>query len=270
MNSLLKALTAALMIAAGTTARAVTIDLDFNAPVPGALADVNGLGTGFTDRLAGTGGSIPPNDPNLDLLSAPGKLLLTSVRSDFNQGNGLGRNLDALEAPGFFFPAVGNRDLSITAVFENVAVPNLSDQLFLYAAVDENTILRAGVHQSNAYHFTVNMGAGDSTPLAAPANSFATGDDIQLTLSRTAGLWAVSWFNLSDNSQGTMGLSLPWLDAPGDLYLGVHAANARTSTSFVATIDRVIVNIVPEPATLMLAVVCGAILATTRWPRHAE
>lgn len=264
MKSFVVALVGAGVVAFASPVHGLNLTLEFDAPVPGTIADANGLGTGFTDRLTGTGGLIPANDPNLDLVSSPGKLLLTSVRSDFNHGNGLGRNLDQLEAPGFFLPGVGSRDLAISAVFENVAVPNLSDQLLLYAAVDENTILRAGVHEGNVYHFTINMGAGDSTPLLSPPNSFATGDDIQLTLARTGGLWSISWLNLSDNKQGVLGLSLPWLDASGDLYLGVHAANARSNTSFVAEIDRVTVNVVPEPQAIGLALIGAAAFVAAR------
>ncbi len=49
--------------------------LDFDVPVPGTINDANGLGTGFTHRLPGTGAALPANDPNMELLTAPGRLL---------------------------------------------------------------------------------------------------------------------------------------------------------------------------------------------------
>ena len=124
--------------------------LTFDAAVPGTLADKNGLGTGFTHRLPGTGASLPTNDPNMDLLSSPGRLLLTSTRADINQGN-VSRNLATLEAPGVFLSSVGSSDISVSALFRSVSVPNPSDQLLLYVGVSSEKALRVGMHHSNIF-----------------------------------------------------------------------------------------------------------------------
>ena len=143
------------------------INLTFDTPVPGTIADINGLGTGFTHRLPGTGGSIATNDPNMDLLANPGSLLLTSTRADINQYNT--RNLHVLEAPGVFLSNVGTQDISISALFLNVVVPNASDQLELYVGVSSEKVLRAGVHDGEVFIFTENFGLGDVKGRQKPA-----------------------------------------------------------------------------------------------------
>jgi hypothetical protein len=46
-------------------------------------------------------------------------------------------------------------------------------------------------------------------------------------------------------------VSLPWLDANPNLYFGVLAANAGSTTSFVGQIDNFSVT-VPEPGSIVL------------------
>ena len=164
-----------------------TIYLDFDGGHPGTIKDTNGLGTGFTTRLPGTGGALPANDPNMDLLSVPGKLLLTSTHADINHGN----NLPILEAPAVFVAGVGSSDLAVKATFENVSVPNGNDQLMVFAGVNENLVIRAGIHELNVYIVSRNSGTGDVNTFTA-FNSFATGDDIEITLSRQSNLWRLS------------------------------------------------------------------------------
>ncbi|MDZ4658436.1 MAG: hypothetical protein SH868_12735, partial [Bythopirellula sp.] len=161
--------------------------LGFDAPTPGTISDTNGLGTGFTHRLPGTGTALPANDPNMDLLGDPGSLLLTSTRADINQTNVI-RNLPILEAPGVLLTNLGSKDIYITALFHDVRVPNSSDQLALYAGVSSEKVLRTSMHPQNLYVFTENFGAGDVNTLSG-ANSFAPGDDIQLSLNRVSGKW---------------------------------------------------------------------------------
>jgi hypothetical protein len=75
-------LIAFLICANPSLCRAIT--LDFNSPSPGTLNDTNGLGSGFTHRLPGSGSSIATNDPNLTLDTGASRLLVVSTRSDFN------------------------------------------------------------------------------------------------------------------------------------------------------------------------------------------
>jgi hypothetical protein len=226
-----------------------SITLDFNAPAPGTLNDTNGLGTGFTTRLPGTGSAIPANDPNMNLLGVPGKLLLTSTHADTNQFPGpTGNNLEIFEGPGVFVAGVGSSDLSVKATFENVSVPNGGDHLMVYVGVNENLLISAGIHELNVYMLSRNSGTGDINTISG-FNSFSTGDDIEVTLSRQAGLWTLSWNNLSTASSGSLpSVSFPAMDSQPDLYFGVLASNAGTTQSFVAQIDNFSVDVVPEPA----------------------
>src|SRR5689334_9088832 len=99
------------------SAAPVFINLDFNAPAAGTLPDASGFGTGFTARLPGTGGAIPWHDPNMDLSTSPGKLLLTSSHAAFP--NPFTVNLPILDAPSVFIPNLGPGDITIKAVFED-------------------------------------------------------------------------------------------------------------------------------------------------------
>jgi hypothetical protein len=234
------------------------IVLNFDSPVPGTVADKTGFGTGFMDRLPGTGGSLPFNDPNLDLTAIPGHLVLTSTRADFN----FQRNLDFLEAPAVFVPGIGTNEFEVSALLRDVTVPNGSDQLFVFAGAASDKTVRAGFHETNVYFLIENhpgTGATDNHLFVTGASAFATGDDVILSLARSSGLWSLSWDNLSNPtaSSATPGFSIPWLDAEPDLYFGIHAANAGSFTPFNAVIDSFSVNVaatnvVPEPSSFLL------------------
>jgi hypothetical protein len=243
------------------------VELDFNAPVPSGVNDVNGLGTGFTHWLPGTGGSIPRDDPNLNLLAMPGYLAFTSQRSATSHTNGFGRNLGALDAPGVFLTQMAGRDFRIIAKFDDVSLRDLSDELLLYVGVNSDVILEAGFHDNSAVdpsgatgQFTVlgNTGAGDFTfPQGDPVKFFASGDDIVLTLSRIGGQWSLEWENLTNpaTSGAYTGISVPWLDAEPNLYVGLVHMDARNFTPQTAKIDYFRVEVgtaIPEPSTLSL------------------
>jgi hypothetical protein len=251
------------------------VALHFNSPIASTLADVNGQGTGFTHRLPGTGSEIAASDPNLDLSTSPGKLRLTSTLSHFNQLQQVPRrNLASLDAPGVLVPSLGLQDISMTAVFEDVALAGPSDELSLYAGLDQNTILRAGFASGNAYQLTINTGGGDETLLSSPLSAFAAGDDVTLTLSRIAGVWSLQWNNLTTSTTGSLSSALPWLASTPDLYVGVHASHAPFATPFVSIIDQFSVLVgpelgpataVPEPSTwALVAVTLGALRHTRR------
>jgi hypothetical protein len=250
-----------------------SVNLDFNAQVPGTLNDANGLGTGFTTRLPGTGSALPANDPNMDLLGAPGKLLLTSTHADTNQFPGpTGNNLDIFEGPGVFVAGVRSSDVIVKATFENVSVPNGSDHLMVYAGVNANLLISAGIHELNVYMLSRNQGTGDVNTIST-FNSFATGDDIEITLSRTSNLWTLTWSNLTTSTSGTLpSVSFPAMDGQDNLYFGVLASNAGTVPgtdviqSFVAQIDDFSVTIVPEPTSAFSCI--GLIAALCLVRRH--
>ena len=257
------AVVAFLLTATLTASLNAGVTLDFNAPVPGTLTDSHGLGTGFTTRLLQTGSAIPINDPNLDLLTSPGHLLITSTKADINNG---GTNLAGLEMPGVFISGVGSADLSVSAVFENVHLPNGSDQLTVYAAADAHTIVRAGLHEQQVYIISPNNGGGDMN-VFSPHNSWTPGDTIEVTLARQSGMWSLSWDNLTAASSGSLpAVSLPWLDSQPDLYFGILAANAGTNSSFIGQVDRFSVNVVPEPASVVVwGLLALPFTAAVRW-----
>src|SRR5258708_23247194 len=106
------------------SAQAASLTLNFNSP-SGTITDTNGVGTGFTARMPGTGDNITNNDPNLILDTGAGVLHMhTSPGADFNvpaampDATVVGVNLSTL---GFN----GGNDFSVTANFINITTPLL-------------------------------------------------------------------------------------------------------------------------------------------------
>ncbi|HTY87997.1 MAG TPA: PEP-CTERM sorting domain-containing protein [Candidatus Acidoferrum sp.] len=239
----------------------------FDTPIPGTIADGFGLGTGFTDRLPGTGSSLAANDQNLLMQTGSGLLSLQSSRSDINHSV----SLDQLEAPGFLLSGVSGMDVSISALIRNVQVPNASDQLLLYFGTSATSVVRAGIHQLNVYLIVENQGNGDVRPYLSDYNAFAPGDDVLLTFGRTGGLWQLSWQDLTTpaDSGSSSPVSFPWLDAQDNLYAGVMASNPGSNTPFTAQIDTLTVTVVPEPSTISMFSVCASGLLLLR-RRHKK
>lgn len=260
------------------------VNFDFTAPVPSGVNDVNGLGTGFTHWLPGTGGAIPRNDPNLNLLTIPGYLAFTSQRSDINQFNGYGRNLPNLDSPGTQLTNMVGRDFRIVAKFDDVDVPGLSDQLLLYVGTDADNVLRGGFHENgthdpsgNTGQFVLagNSGSGDfGFPEIGLFETFTTGDDIVLSLSRIDGIWSLSWENLTNpaGNGSFSGIDMPSLDAASDLYVGIMHLDARNFSSQTAKLDYFRVEVgapVPEPSSVALGAFAGLMLLVGGGRRHA-
>jgi hypothetical protein len=210
-----------------------------------------------------TGGALPTNDPNLDLSARPGFLQITASYSDINNG---GSNLGIAEAPGVFLHGIGTQDLAISTLVSGVNVLN-ANQFWLYVATPTNDTLRAGLHNGgnfpDQYIFVENWsgtGFSDFIPFGSGTGLWATGDDIVLTLSRTDGLWSLSWNNLNNPSlNGAFpGVSLPWLDSSPDLYVGVSAENPSQGGFPRATFDIAYFTVttpsttVPEPSVFAL------------------
>lgn len=126
------------------------ISLNFDSSVSGTISDQNGLGTGFTHRLPGSGSALPSSDPNLVLDTVNSRLIVGSTRSDIN-GNGFGRNLEGMEAPGLLLSGIGTRNFSVEAVFRDLLVEQPSDQIGIYVGSSVDLVVRGGVHeQSNS------------------------------------------------------------------------------------------------------------------------
>ncbi|KKM13298.1 hypothetical protein LCGC14_1717630, partial [marine sediment metagenome] len=222
------------------------VSLTFESPTRGTIADKNGLGTGFTHRMPGTGGSWPGNDPNMDLLSRPGRLLLTSTRSGISMG---GSNLANMVAPGILLEGIGGQDFSISAKFYNVQTNQASDILVFFVGTSVNKHIIAGFHSPNQIIFGGHTGEGtfpfEQTQAGHPG--FIPGDDILLTLSRQQGEWSLAWKDLTiPSASGSLTeVSIPWLDDQPDLYMGILHADGGNSIPQTADIDDFTVVVAP-------------------------
>lgn len=243
--------------------------LNFGSAVPGTLQDGGGTGTGFTDRLPGTGAALPASDPNLDITTNPGILRFTSTQGDPNSG---GINVGQIEAPGLLLNGVLGKNITLRTLITNVNVPNPNDQFSIYAGTSVSKFIRGGVHELETYPIAANDGGFDALVFDAGHHSFAPGDDILLTLTRTSGLWRLGWQNLTNPSDegSSPGLSFPWLDSEDSLYVGIFAANAGSPTSQTYQVQFFEARVVPEPTTTMLAT-CGliSVLVSRAWRRRS-
>jgi hypothetical protein len=245
-----------------------SILLEFDALSPGTLADSNGVGTGFTTRLPGSGAAIPANDPNLTLDTLNGVLRIISTRSDFNL-TGFGRNLGAMEAPAVFFADAGNGDFIVSAKFLDLHADQLSDQIGVFVGTSVDNVARGGVHESptpGVYQsfFNWSQNGVDGNPNGGSLVAFNAGDDAIIQLGRIGGAWHFRWQNL--DSPGLSGsienFNIPGLDSQADLYFGVFNHDARNTVSQLATLDFFRVQIgasVPAPPPLLF------MMATLLW-----
>src|SRR5579871_602965 len=153
---LLAALAAVSLQIAST--RASSLTLNFSSP-GGTILDTNGIGTGFTARMIGTGSAITGNDPNLLLnTNAPALTMHTSPGADFNgqvamdTATVVGINLSSL---GY----TGSNDFTATAVFTGLPTTGSNanqalqpDQLCLIVGTDSTTAVRAGFINFSQFH----------------------------------------------------------------------------------------------------------------------
>ena len=225
--------------------------VNFATPVAGTILDRNGLGTGLTHRLPGTGASFTSNDPNLDLQANSGVLTITSTYSDINQG---GANLDTLEAIGTRLTGMAGNNFTATVTFKDVRLSEMSDQLLLYVGTDARHVFRAGLHvgQGNRNYMSVqSIDGGDFNWQYSPnTNTFAEGDTIRVTITRTtAATYRITYENLTAGTVWYDTAVFDWLDNAPELFVGVHYANngaswgnnpkiSQVSDFRVATLDR--------------------------------
>jgi hypothetical protein len=236
-----------------------SIQLDFSAPVVGTVNDANGIGTGFTQRLPGSGSGIPSNDPSLTLDTVNSQLLVVSSRSDFNT-SGFGRNLAAMETPALLLTGIGSGDFLVRAKFLNLHADQLSDQIGIFVGASVDNVVRAGIHEgpSGYQAFLINSQSGvDVVPSLGADNQFTAGEDGVFEIGRIGGQWYYSWQNLTNPvlSGSFQNISLPALDSQTDLYVGIFNNDARNTIPQTATLDYFTVLIgaeVPEPASAMI------------------
>ena len=209
--------------------------LIFSAAIPGTLADSNGLGTGFTQRLPGTGSAIAANDPNLTVNTDTGTLTWRAPVSDLN---------GAVNLAGGDFPGVpvASDDFTISATFRNVRLGQNNDQFGLYAGTAASNVFRGGVRYSDGAVIFTAQTSGTADRNVMTANSGLAprnGDDVTLTLSRTAGNWTLSLRNLTAPARsGSVPLAQPaFLNGVTGLVAGLFASSGGTTNTQTVTVS---------------------------------
>jgi ferric-dicitrate binding protein FerR (iron transport regulator) len=209
-----------------------TLRLEFDRAQRGGVRDRDGLRTGLTHRLPGTGHRLADNDGNLCLNRDRAQLELTTTNSDLNtqyqlhHGEYLGARLADL---GF----TGKEDFAVKVTIPKI--PALEDvgQFGLYAGAQSNCNIRGGLigHKAAGQYtqFLVNNKDGKDTDDICKVGLLFTGTDLRLTLERTRGKYALTVENLTNGSTSTLTIRHPdFLDAENDLYVGLFGANTQS------------------------------------------
>lgn len=243
-----------LMVAAAacSTAQGASLSLDFKSTSPGTITDSAGNGTGLTDRLAKTGGSIPVNDPNMTLnTSGDGTLTIMSTNSDLNGQVGLdvgeyvGVNLSSL---GF----TGSEDFTVSATFLDSSFPGNYNQFGLFVGAMSDANVRFGPLTAGGPTINIPLNVGQDTGNYWDSEFVPNqGDDIKLTISRTAGVWLFEIDNLTaPEVSGDISMTYPpnFLSLANDLTVGVMVAAAdydETIETYPVTVDTFDVTVGP-------------------------
>ena len=222
-----------------------TLKIDFRQPLASAIRDAAGRGTGFTHRLPGTGMGLAAHDPNLTLDAAQGRLELLTTNSDLNrrvnlaQGEYFGVRLSDL---GF----TGVEDFEATAVIPNIPALQRVGQFGLYAGERSDRNIRGGLisqKEGEYTQFLVHNNGGRDSDLYR-VGLLATGDDLELTLRRTGGKYALAIRNLTAGGDSTLTIRpADFLADAQDLYVGLFGANTQSEqrrTLFVKEFKAVV------------------------------
>ena len=280
MRLVFSALTVGLFLAqlsSVATADVSDVSLNFSSPVPGTLPDANGLGTGFTDRLPLTGTDYGTgNDPNLNLLSNPGQLTMTSGAA--NTGGDVPQPLDfgTMETLGVSVDNTGSPSFTVSASFHDIGVE--TSQLQLYVGTDGNNFFRAGFHDDNTTDtslFIYGVVNGLQIPYYTNTGPLGIhpGDDASLTLTRgDNGLWSVVWQSLTNPSifgtSNFVAVPNPDFSSAATLYTGIYYNTPvpRTPQTETSGITSFSVTAAPEPGSVVMLVLgCIALAIHRRW-----
>ncbi len=238
-------LLAALVMSSGIEAKAATIaqmtktnHITFEAKASSStILDAAGRGTGFTNRLPGTGTSLLKYDKNL-VKNAEGTLSVQSTYTDINVG---GVNLSQMETLAIPLTNIGRNDFAFSVVLKNVQVPDMSDQFFAFVGTNSKNIFRFGPHgqgSPDAQLLSVeSLNGGDFNHRSS--GTFTSGDDIKITMTRTAGnTYTIAYTNLTHPEQSASEtVQFDWLNNATTLYVGVLYSNAGSSTQKVSKIE---------------------------------
>jgi hypothetical protein len=244
------------LIAVVTTgvANGASVTYEFTSAVPGTITDSVGNGVGFTNRLPGTGGALPANDPNLALnTGGSGTLTIMTTTNDINGqialgvGEYMGIKLSSL---GF----TGSEDFSVSAAFLDSVFSENYDQfgIIIGAASDVNVRMGPLFAGGPVIYSTNNIGID---VLAYFDGTFAPlqGDDITLNVTRQGGVYSFGITNLTTPAlSGQFSMAWPpnFLNIASDLIVGVYAASAVNTNPKPVILDKfeVTVGAVSPPA----------------------
>jgi hypothetical protein len=265
-------LLAGLLCAASADASIFT--LNFNSP-GGTVLDTNGVGTGFTARLPGTGDNITGDDTNLFLNTTAHVLTMhTSPGLDFNGQAGVADGTVAgvqLSTLGFH----GTNDFFATAVWTNIP-PNLPtnivnpgfgyvlqpDQLCLVVGTHATNLVRCGfinfdripgndnvtITRDNEDFGVDTVNGGD---LAAVFFGSDVGTGMVCQISRVGGTWSltVNGRNCMPNTAAQRnGTPVPptQCDNQDDLFVGVCALDVFNDSPWSADLVSFTVNVIEQ------------------------
>jgi arabinan endo-1,5-alpha-L-arabinosidase len=251
---------------------ASTIILDFSA-TGGSILDATGQATGFTDRLPGTGGSIPTNDTLLSLDTGAGTLSLTSTQSDVNGGAGFA----IMSAPALRLSSAGftgAEDFSVTAVFRPLPAVEFIDQIGLFVGENGSNLTRAGIITfGTPEYFSAHTQSGSDNSGRFFGFGFNGSAGMTVTISRTAGEWQYvingQVWNPNTEGDGTGTKVNPvYLNGLPDLFVGFYAITPLNSNPKVVTLDSFELTVIPEPATFAALLGGLAAAGALAWRRR--
>jgi len=235
--------------------------LDFSSP-GGSIVDSNGVASGFTARLSGTGGDITGNDTNL-LLDTTTKVLRlhTSPGADFNGQ----ANMSSASVVGINLSSLGydgSEDFVATVLFTNLPPTGTNvnqngqaiqpDQLCLVVGTDSATGVRAGFINFSAFHPPfADANEGFGTLMSGGSDAFdrffgtVVGPTMTVVISRIGGTWSVTVNGIDRMPNSSIdGTGTPepptvvGLDAASDLFVGVVAMDVFNDSPWVANVKR--------------------------------
>ncbi|HLX70397.1 MAG TPA: hypothetical protein VKV04_12285 [Verrucomicrobiae bacterium] len=252
---LLAAVAAVSLQIASTHASSLTLNFS---SAGGTILDTNGIGTGFTARMAGTGSAITGNDPNLLLsTNTPALTMHTSPGADFNgqvdmsTATVVGVNLSSL---GY----TGSNDFTATAVFTGLPTTGSNanqalqpDQLCLIVGTDSTTAVRAGFINFNQFHAVgTDANEGFGTLTSGGSDAFdrffgsVVGSTMTVVIKRIGGVWSVTVNGIdrmpNSSADGTGTPEPPTvigLDAVPDLFVGVVAMDVGNDSPWSANLS---------------------------------
>jgi hypothetical protein len=207
-----------------------SLKLNF-AAAGGGVQDINGVGTGFPDRLPGTGTAFVGSDTNLFLDTNNTVLNITSTSGDYN----LGANEPMNESLGVTLTRLGftgSEDLNASLIFPTLPPTVSFDQAGVYVGIDTNNITRAGwidftqfssPRGKEQYSENVTLNTGTGVPNNGPGGhyfGFVFDPAIlpcTVHISRTSG----TWHHYIDGAQWDLFTQPTFLNGTSNLTAGI-------------------------------------------------